>query len=206
MCSFAHSSPTMTECAFTGNTGLYAGGGMYSFGNNSNPVLANCTFTGNAAGEFAGGGMYNYGNSPTLTNCTFTNNNAAEYGGGMYNSNSDNLTLTACVLTKNNCLISGGGIRNFQCVPLFVEMRVCGNSPNQVDGDFTDGGGNTIADQCPPDCPDINGDGYVNVTDLLAVIAAWGIDCDGCPEDVNNDANVNVTDLLIVIGNWGPCE
>ena len=64
---------------------------------------------------------------------------------------------------------------------------------------------NTIAEVCT-DCPDINGDGYVNVTDLLAVIDAWGIDCDGCSEDVNNDANVNVSDLLIVVGNWGPCE
>ena len=53
---------------------------------------------------------------------------------------------------------------------------------------------------------DVSGDGEVNVTDLLAIIAAWGIDCDGCSEDVNNDANVNVADLLIVIGNWGPCE
>ncbi|MDP7009631.1 MAG: hypothetical protein QGI78_08690 [Phycisphaerales bacterium] len=62
-------------------------------------------------------------------------------------------------------------------------------------------------DICSPDCPsDLNQDGNVNVSDLLAIIAAWGVDCDGCSEDVNDDANVNVADLLIVIGNWGPCE
>ncbi len=57
----------------------------------------------------------------------------------------------------------------------------------------------------PPPCPaDINGDGNVNVTDLLAVIGAWGA-CPGCPADINGDDVVNVTDLLAVIGAWGPC-
>ncbi len=55
------------------------------------------------------------------------------------------------------------------------------------------------------DCPaDINNDGQVNVTDLLAVIGAWGA-CTGCSADINNDGQVNVTDLLAVIGAWGPC-
>ena len=38
-----------------------------------------------------------------------------------------------------------------------------------------DGGeGNTISDECPVDCPDINDDGIVNVSDLLIVIDNWG--------------------------------
>jgi hypothetical protein len=60
----------------------------------------------------------------------------------------------------------------------------------------------------PLPCPaDINDDTNVNVTDLLAVIGAWGAcsDPDNCPADVNNDDTVNVTDLLAVIGAWGPC-
>jgi len=49
---------------------------------------------------------------------------------------------------------------------------------------------------------DVNGDGLVNVVDLLAVVDAWGI-CDGnCPADLNNDGWVNVVDLLIVIDSW----
>ncbi len=48
---------------------------------------------------------------------------------------------------------------------------------------------------------DANGDGEVNVSDVLAVISAWGT-CDGCPEDLNDDGAVNVTDLLDVIANW----
>jgi len=52
--------------------------------------------------------------------------------------------------------------------------------------------------------PDINGDGYVNVSDLLVVIDQWGLA--NSPADVNFDGIVDVADLLIVVGNWGPCE
>ena len=55
----------------------------------------------------------------------------------------------------------------------------------------------------PLDCPDINGDGYINVTDLLAIIDQWGLT--DSPADVNDDGIVDVTDLLMVVGNWGPC-
>jgi protocatechuate 3,4-dioxygenase beta subunit len=53
-------------------------------------------------------------------------------------------------------------------------------------------------------CPDINGDNYVNVSDLLAIIDQWGLA--KSPADVNFDGIVDVTDLLEVVGNWGPCE
>jgi hypothetical protein len=52
---------------------------------------------------------------------------------------------------------------------------------------------------------DVNGNGVVNVDDLLGVISAWG-PCpagDTCHEDVNGDGVVNVDDLLLVIQNWG---
>jgi hypothetical protein len=57
---------------------------------------------------------------------------------------------------------------------------------------------------------DINGDGVVNVIDLLTVISAWG-PCaappQNCAADVapqpNGDGVVNVADLLMIINNWG---
>lgn len=53
---------------------------------------------------------------------------------------------------------------------------------------------------------DVNNDGTVNVSDLLAVITGWG-NCPtppaSCPADVNGDGTVNVADLLLVITNWG---
>ena len=68
-------------------------------------------------------------------------------------------------------------------------------------------------------CADVAAfDHNVNVTDLLALLAAWG-DCpdpckivpctinkpDTCPADIFRDCNVNVTDLLIILGAWGSC-
>jgi len=53
---------------------------------------------------------------------------------------------------------------------------------------------------------DINGDGVVNVVDLLAVISAWG-QCAGCDADIaplpGGNGMVNVEDLLMVISRWG---
>jgi hypothetical protein len=53
---------------------------------------------------------------------------------------------------------------------------------------------------------DLNGDGMVNVPDLLALLAAWG-PCeengDDCPADLDGDGEVGAADLLILLANWG---
>jgi hypothetical protein len=56
-----------------------------------------------------------------------------------------------------------------------------------------------------PPCPgDADGNGFVDVDDLLMVIMQWG-PCPGCPADVIPDGVVDVDDLLLVIMRWGPC-
>jgi hypothetical protein len=49
---------------------------------------------------------------------------------------------------------------------------------------------------------DADGDGQVNVADILAVIAAWGTSCNNCTEDLDGSGIVDVADLLLVIANW----
>lgn len=53
---------------------------------------------------------------------------------------------------------------------------------------------------------DVNGDGLVNVGDLLQLLGAWGPCADPCPPtcaaDLNGDCSVDVVDLLTVLGNW----
>jgi len=49
---------------------------------------------------------------------------------------------------------------------------------------------------------DINGDGVVNVNDLLLIINAWGECGDPCEADLTNDGVVDVNDLLEVIAAW----
>jgi len=53
-----------------------------------------------------------------------------------------------------------------------------------------------------PIAGDIDGDGDVDVFDLLALLAAWG-PCEDCPEDIDGNGVVNTADLLILLGNWG---
>ena len=52
---------------------------------------------------------------------------------------------------------------------------------------------------CPQDC---NGDGYIDIGDLLSIIDGWG-SSSGC--DINGDGTIDVVDLLEVVGNWGIC-
>lgn len=56
----------------------------------------------------------------------------------------------------------------------------------------------------PPSCPaDLNGDGRVDVTDLVALFSAWGT---GDPQaDLNGDGRVSLPDLLILRDSLGAC-
>ena len=55
-----------------------------------------------------------------------------------------------------------------------------------------------------PECPsDVNGDGVTNVTDILAIVAAWG--SNDADADIDGDGTVGVSDLLVVIEGWGDC-
>ena len=51
---------------------------------------------------------------------------------------------------------------------------------------------------------DVTNDGSVNVSDLLAVIEAWGTQKSNA--DITGDGIVDVSDLLEVVGSWGPCK
>lgn len=55
-----------------------------------------------------------------------------------------------------------------------------------------------------PCLADLNGDGTVNVQDLLDMLTAWGPN-PGHPADLNGDGAVNVVDLLCMLAAWGAC-
>ena len=114
--------------------------------------------------------------------------------------------------TSRDCNLSGipdeceTSDRNGNGIPDFCED--CNNNlvADHIDissGFSNDGNGNTIPDEC--DQPgDVNNDLLVNVTDLLDLLANWGL-CFGfpCLGDLNFNGAVDVTDLLIVLNNWG---
>jgi hypothetical protein len=59
----------------------------------------------------------------------------------------------------------------------------------------------------PPAVGDIDGDGAIDVSDLLTVLASWGA-CPtappgaACPADIDPDGSVTIDDLLLLLGNW----
>jgi hypothetical protein len=64
--------------------------------------------------------------------------------------------------------------------------------------------GNRTPDDC--ECPaDVVPNGFVGLDDFLAVQAAVGQPCHGCPADVDGSGEVNAVDLQIVILSMGPC-
>ncbi len=54
-------------------------------------------------------------------------------------------------------------------------------------------------------CPaDLDGSGAVDISDLIAVLTAWGNK--GGPEDLDGSGTVDFGDLLIVLDSWGVCD
>ena len=52
---------------------------------------------------------------------------------------------------------------------------------------------------------DANGDGIVNIDDIFAVLAGWGLCPDppgACPADVDANGQVNIDDIFAVLANW----
>lgn len=130
------SSPTITNCFFSGNTGVF-GGGMSNSA--SSPTITNCTFSGNTAAY--GAGIYNELSSTptTITNCIFSGNttiSTAGGGAGMFN--------VACAPTIVNCIFSannasgisnnGGGMVNYFASPTIVNCTFWSNSASNSGG------------------------------------------------------------------------
>lgn len=62
----------------------------------------------------------------------------------------------------------------------------------------------TAAFASGPCAPDLDGDGSIAFTDLLAVLSSWG-PCGACAADLDGDGTVGFTDVLAVLSAWGPC-
>ncbi len=122
-----NSNPMLTVCKFKANQADSYGGGMYNY-DSSSPTLTNCTFTGNLApGNFAGGGgMFNYWySSPAMNNCLF-NGNQADFGGGIYNEYYCDVDVLSCTLS-GNLAGYGGGMYNYNSDPTLTNCIFWGN-------------------------------------------------------------------------------
>ncbi|MCP4893187.1 MAG: hypothetical protein GY911_05175 [Actinomycetales bacterium] len=125
--------------------------------------------------------------SMTFTGCSIEESEAGDFGGAMY-------VAGGALMVQSGTLRTGNTL-------------YCGNGVN-IAGDYTDLGGNDFQGQCDPFCDgDVNGDTYVNGTDLGRLFSAWGL-ClpdEPCYADFNGDGMVDSADLGVLLSGWGRC-
>ncbi|MCH2137006.1 MAG: hypothetical protein MK101_10575, partial [Phycisphaerales bacterium] len=194
------SSPTIESCVVMGNVAQMGAGASVT---NGNPTFTDCTFHDNFATIDGGAVRLTEFSFPTFTNVTFTSNGASVYGGGL-NYAFDSLGMhDGCTFDGNTAGVGGGALSmTCDCSAANVANTIlCNSLPAHVEGPWNDLGGNSVCEICPAD---VTADGTVDVSDILAIISAWG-GC-VCVEDLTNDSAVTTDDLLIVLSEFGPCD
>lgn len=186
-------NPVLVNCVFYNNEATAnSGGGVYAA--NATISLTNCLFSGNSAlgaGGVGGGTAFQTNAVATVVNSTFANNTAvAAAGGGIYASTSTlnlfntisyfnsvggtmneaaQVTLTTVISTLGNNCIQGltgglGGVNDIGDDPLFTDADGPDNTVGTEDDDLTlqstspciDAGDN---DSDPADTADLDDDG-----------------------------------------------
>ncbi|MGH9598817.1 MAG: Ig-like domain repeat protein, partial [Terracidiphilus sp.] len=135
---------TLTNDTISGNSAAGVdGGGIYNDSDGNLTILA-CTISSNSADT--GGGIADYG-TMTLTDSTISGNSATTLGGGL--DESGTATLTSVTVSSNQSASgNGGGVAILSGSGLTVsDSIISGNGvpTADVDGSFTDAGGNILA-------------------------------------------------------------
>jgi len=170
-------------CIFEGNN-AWGGGAFKGTG-----TFQQCSFDGNHATSWEGGAIYVSYSTLTLESCMFTSNSAGTYGGALYAKFSQETSLSNCEFRVNTASFGGGIFFDESNEPLVTASLFCGNTPQDIAGQWQDGGGNTFSDACES-CPDSDGDGVCDKDDQcpgepdVDTDGDGVLDCDdGCPTD-----------------------
>ena len=88
-----------------------------------------------------------------------------------------------------------------------IRVAACGK---HIHANDSGRGGDIYSIRLLTDCTsDLDGNGFVDFSDLLTLLAAWG-PYEPCPpfrvEDVDQDCDVGFNDLLALLAAWGVCE
>ncbi|MCP4248605.1 MAG: hypothetical protein GY778_16280 [bacterium] len=206
--------PSFLACRFMGNWVPLGdpGGGFYSF--SGSPTLTNCAFSGNDAGQ--GGAMHVHGGIATVTNCVLSQNTANTAGGIQYagtetmviaNSilwgNSDNSgTGEAAQLLVS----SGAVVVDYTCVEGWTGglggTGNLGDDPMLADPNGPDGWVGTVDD----DLHLLPGSSCIDAGNNAAVPLEVLTDLDGAPRFADDAATADTGSGTPPIVDLGPYE
>ena len=217
----------VVDCVFEENEASRQGGAITS--TYTEVSIFGTSFSSNSCVEspFASiGGACAFGSTAVLIeNSSFEGNFAFRNGGalevhGVFNGESASALIVGSVFTGNVANESGGSLRIDDGMSVEIgSASFCENTPSQIEGSYSDLGGNCILEECgddldgngiPDACDpclgDITGNGVVDAADLGILLALWNTDGKSAPEaDINGDGTVNAADLGLLLGAWGPC-
>ena len=180
------SSPTITNCIISGNTG-YAGAGI-SCESGSSPAITNCIISENTA--LIGGGIYCKNSSPTITDCTISGNTGTWTSGGIGCDSGSSAIITNCVISGNTAG-DGGGIYSYTSSPSITNCTIRGNTATQNGGGIT----------CDSSSPSVkntilwgNSPNEIYLTGSSITVTYSNVDQDGYAE---NDGNIRQDPLFV---------
>jgi len=194
----------MSFCTFE-NCQSDSGGGAALIEYASGDIAA-CTFSSNSAWS-EGGAMYLNQASPTIDRCHFDSNEAA-WGGAVYSIGSES---TACDPDVTDCHFTADAagelgdlwFASTNSDPWFEGCVGCGGT-DLIQGFMVVAALNSMTESCTV-CPgDLNGDGSIDVADLLDILSHWGT-ADPIA-DVNLSGDVDLSDLGWIVILFGDCE
>ena len=159
----------VSNCVLQGNHGSVLGAGLLD---GPNAILDNCVISGNS-GQYGSIGV-EWDEVATLIGCVIENNTGTVYTGGL--ASFGHVYLTNCSISNNTGAGAGGGVLvqpGDQASCSLTNTTVCGNSPDQISGDYTDNGGNYVGSLC------LDADGILHVPEeyeSIEVATALAID------------------------------
>ena len=165
----------LVGCLFQGNQ-TDPGYGAGILFNGSTATVDSCRFIQNTAIGAPGGGMLiEDGASVTVSNCVFNENTAANGGGAICVADGGDLTCSSSSFKANSIepRYQGGAILiTSAATATLTGTYFCGNSPDQVAGTYTDGGNNTLDDECGSGTVTVASDGSAQFDSISAAIGA----------------------------------
>lgn len=183
-----------TACTIRDNEAAMFGGGAYL----EESVVHASVFEENLTGT-SGGGLTVAGGFSIEGSILRSNVATTKRGAGVFAA-SGAVDIANSMVQENVSPLPGGGVTFASAGGSMTGVAFCGNAPTDAEGPFDDLGGNQFLADCVDG--DANGDGVVDITDLLEVLSTWGPCVGACPADLDHDEQVAVSDLLLVLAGW----